>query len=39
MITLEKIQAMKRIKAEFEELNKNPNPNLGLIVTLIERDN
>ena len=39
MINLKKIQAMKRIKEEFFELNTKPNPNIGLVVGLDDVDN
>ena len=39
MINLKKIQAMKRIKEEFFELNTKFNPNIGLIVGLNDEDN
>ena len=39
MITLDKIQAMKQIKTEFDQLNKEPNPNLGITVGLIDKEN
>ena len=38
MITPVKIRAMKRIKEEFTELNKEPMDNLGITVGLTEKD-
>ena len=39
MLDWKKIQAMKRIKEEFFELNKNPDANIGFAVGLIDSDN
>jgi len=39
MITLEKIEAMKKIKAEFEQLSRSPNANTGATVGLPDKDN
>ena len=39
MITLDKIQAMKQIKTEFDQLSKAPNPNLGITVGLVDKEN
>ena len=34
MITLEKVESMKKIRAEFEQINRSPNPNIGVTVGL-----
>ena len=34
-----KVQAMKKIKSEFEEINKNPMSNIGVTVGLPDEDN
>ena len=39
MLSLEKINAMKRIKQEFEDLNKNPIVNIGASIILVDVDN
>ena len=39
MLNLEKIEAMKKIKAEFEQINRSPNPNIGVTVGLPDQDN
>ena len=36
---MKKIQAMKQIREEFYELNKNPGANLGITVGLVNEDN
>ena len=38
MITLEKMEAMKQIKKEFDEMNKFPNINIGAFISLIDLD-
>ena len=39
MLPFQKIEAMKRIKKEYFEINENPNPNIGFVVGLPEEDN
>ena len=39
MLTQEKIDAMKRIKEEFKDLNNNPISNIGVTVGLPNEDN
>ena len=39
MLTIKKLEAMKRIWDEYREINRHPNPNIGLIVGLPEEDN
>ena len=39
MLTIKKLEAMKRIRDEYREINRHPNPNIGLIVGLPEEDN
>ena len=39
MLNMQKIQAMKRIKEEYTELNNNPNANIGASVGLPDEDN
>ena len=39
MLNLEKIEAMKKIKSEFEQINRSPNPNIGVTVGLPDPDN
>ncbi len=39
MLNLEKIEAMKKIKSEFEQINRSPNPNIGVTVGLPDQDN
>ena len=39
MLNLEKIQAMKQIKSEYENLNRSPNQNIGVTVGLPDQDN
>jgi ubiquitin-conjugating enzyme E2 D/E len=39
MLNLEKIEAMKRIKEEFTEINNNPIANIGSTVGLPDEDN
>ena len=39
MLTIQKIEAMKRIKEELTENNKYPNANTGCIVGLLDEDN
>ena len=39
MLQIQKIEAMKRIKKEYFEINENPNSNIGCIVGLPEEDN
>ena len=39
MLTIKKLEAMKRIGDEYREINRHPNPNIGLIVGLPEEDN
>ena len=39
MLPIQKIEAMKRIKEEFAEINENPNPNIGLAIGIPEKDN
>ena len=34
MLTIKKLEAMKRIRDEYREINRHPNPNIGLIVGL-----
>ena len=38
-LTLEKINAMKRIREEFKDLNNNPISNIGVTVGLPDEDN
>jgi len=38
MLTFEKIQAMKQIKREYEEITKFPNLNIGATIGLINED-
>jgi len=38
MLTFEKIQAMKQIKKEYEEITKFPNLNIGATIGLINED-
>ena len=39
MLTMQKIQAMKRIKEEYTNLNNNPSINIGATVGLPDEDN
>ena len=39
MLNMTKVQAMKKIKSEFEEINKNPMSNIGVTVGLPDEDN
>ena len=39
MLPIQNIEAMKRIKKDFFEINENSNPNISLIVQLPEEDN
>ena len=39
MLTIKKLEAMKRIRDEYREINRHPNLNIGLIVGLPEEDN
>ena len=39
MLTPEKINAMKRIREEFKDLNNNPISNIGVTVGLPDEDN
>ena len=39
MLGPEKIEAMKKIKEEFEQMNRTPNPNIGVTVGLPDPDN
>ena len=39
MLPFQKIEAMKRIKKEYFEINENPNSNIGFVVGLPEEDN
>ena len=39
MLDLAKINAMKRIKEEYNEINSKPNPNIGATVGLPDEDN
>ena len=36
---MKKLNAMKRIKKEYEEFNQNPNPNIGASIGLVDEDN
>ena len=36
---LKKIQALKRIKKEFYEINRNPDQNIGCVIGLIDQNN
>ena len=38
MITLEKMEAMKRIKKEYDEIVKEPNLNIGSVVSLLDEE-
>ena len=38
-LSLEKINAMKRIREEFKDLNNNPISNIGVTVGLPDEDN
>ena len=38
MITQQKLDAMKRLKKEFEQLDNNPNSNFGITVGLINQN-
>ena len=39
MLTIQKLEAMKRIKKEFAENNAKPEPNIGFVAGLPEPDN
>ena len=39
MLSLEKVAAMKKIKEEFAQINRSPNPNIGVTVGLPDPDN
>ena len=39
MLTKKKIEAIKRIKNEFNDLKDNPDPNVGISVGLIDENN
>ena len=39
MISMKKIEAIKRIKEEFKDLSTNPNPNIGVTVGLVNENN
>ena len=39
MLPIQKIEAMKRIKKEFNENNEKPDPNIGFTVALPDQDN
>ena len=39
MLPIQKIEAMKRIKEEFNEINQQPDPNIGLTVAIPDPDN
>ena len=39
MLTVQKLEAMKRIKEEFNEINRQPDPNIGLAVAIPDQDN
>ncbi len=39
MLTVQKLEAMKRIKEEFNEINRQPVPNIGLTVAIPDPDN
>ena len=39
MLNIQKIQAMKQIKAEYENLNRCPNQNIGVTVGLVDQEN
>ena len=39
MLSIEKIEAMKRIKEEFTEINNNPLSNIGSFTGLLDDDN
>ena len=33
-----KIQAMKKIKQEYEQINRSPNPNIGVTIGLLDEN-
>ena len=39
MFYLQKIQALRRIKDEFEDINRINNSNIGVTVGIIDEDN
>ena len=39
MISMKKIEAIKRIKEEFKDLSSNPNQNIGVTVGLVNENN
>ena len=39
MLSMEKINAMKKIKDEFRDLNSNPIANIGATIGLVDEDN
>ena len=39
MLDLGKVEAMKKIKEEFEHMNRSPNPNIGVTVGLPDPNN
>ena len=39
MLSLQKIQALRRIKDEFEDINRINNSNIGVAVGIMDEDN
>ena len=39
MLAFQKLEAMKRIKTEFTEMDRHPNPNIGFTIGLPDQDN
>ena len=38
MVSMAKIQAMKKIKQEYEQINRSPNPNIGVTIGLLDEN-